>query len=314
MIGKAKVAEIMLYCLAHGELDTKEKFSLTDETFNRYKREYRKQYGDIDSLLAMKERFSPEELAHIARGERPIQHNGIEYSFDGTKLKVGIISDMHFGSSYTDPTMTEKAFEVFDKEKVDIIACPGDLVEGMMGRPGDIYELSHIGYKAQREEAIRVLSRKNPDIPFFAISGNHDASYNNKHGIGANIVEDILSAVPNSYYLGHDEGDIHIAGIIIRLFHGGDGSSYALSYRGQKIIEAITGGLKPNLLIAGHSHKAVYLFNRNIHYIEAGTLQTQSSWMRGKKLAAHVGFSIADLTVADGSIKSLSYTWYPFYK
>ncbi len=141
-----------------------------------------------------------------------------------------------------------------------------------------------------------------------------NCSYNSKHGVGANIVEDIISALPNAHYLGHDEGDIHIAGIIVRLFHGGDGGSYALSYRGQKIIEAISGGTKPNLLIAGHSHKSIYLFNRNIHYIEAGTLQTQSSWMRGKKLAAHVGFSIADLTVADGSIKSLSYTWYPFYK
>lgn len=314
MVSKGKVAEIMLFCLANGEVQTKEKFGLTDETFNRYKREYRKQYGEIDNLLAIRERFSPDELAHIAKGERPIPHNGIEHSFAGTKLKVGIISDMHFGSVYTDPTMTEKALEVFETEKVDIITCPGDLVEGMMGRPGDIYELSHIGYKAQRDETVRVLGKKNPNIPLFAISGNHDASYNSKHGIGANIVEDILSSIPNTHYLGHDEGDIYIAGIVIRLFHGGDGGSYALSYRGQKIIEAITGGTKPNLLIAGHSHKAVYLFNRNIHYIEAGTLQTQSSWMRGKKLAAHVGFSIADLTVADGSIKSLSYTWYPFYK
>ena len=313
MVSKAKVAEIMLYCLSNGEADTKEKFGLTDETWNRYKREYKKQYGAIDDILALKARFSPEELASIAKGERPAQHNSVNYDFDGEKLKLGIISDMHFGSIYTDSSLTEKAIEEFHKQNVDMIVCPGDIVEGMMGRPGDVYELSHIGYKAQRDEAIRVLSKKKESIPFYSIAGNHDSSYNSKHGVGANIVEDICSAIPNAHYLGFDEGDIHIKDVIIRLFHGGDGGSYAVSYRGQKLIEAITGGLKPNLFIAGHTHKQFYMFNRNVHYIEAGSLQYQSSWMRGKKLAAHTGFSIADLTVGDG-IKSLSYIWYPFYK
>jgi predicted phosphodiesterase len=219
---------------------------------------------------------------------------------------------MHFGSIYTDPNMTLEAIKVFDKEKVDIVVCAGDIVEGMMGRPGDVYELSHIGYKAQRDESIRVLS--NIKQPFYSISGNHDASYNSKHGVGANIVEDICSNLSNATYLGHDEGDISVKGIMIRLFHGGDGAGYAISYRGQKIIEALSGGEKPNLLITGHSHKSIYMFNRNVHYIEAGTLQMQSSWMRGKKLAAHVGFSIANLTIKDKEIKSLQYTWYPFYK
>jgi len=314
MVSKTKVAEIMLFCLANGEKETKEKFGLTDETWNRYKREYKKQYGAIDDILALKARFSEEELSHIAKGERPPLHNSVKHSFEGERLKLGIISDPHFGSIYTDSSLTEQAIEEFHKQKVDMIVSPGDLVEGMMGRPGDVYELSHIGYKAQRDEAIRVLGKKKESIPFYTISGNHDVSFNSKHGVGANIVEDICSAIPNAHYLGYDEGDIHIKNIVIRLFHGGDGSSYATSYRGQKLIESFSGGEKPALAITGHTHKQIYMFNRNVHYIEAGTLQYQSSWMRGKKLAAHVGFSIADLVIGDGEIKSLSYTWYPFYK
>jgi predicted phosphodiesterase len=222
------------------------------------------------------------------------------------------MSDTHYGSIYTDTSHSIAAITEFNKQKVDLVVHPGDITEGMMGRPGDVYELSHIGYKAQRAESIRMLDMI--DAPFYAISGNHDMSYTSKHGTGANIVEDICEGMKQKgHYLGHDEGDIQINGITIRLFHGGDGSSYALSYRGQKIIEAITGGTKPNIMFTGHSHKSFSMFYRNIHYIESGTLQKQSSWMRGKKLAAHVGFFIAEVTIADNGVKAFSPTWCPFY-
>jgi hypothetical protein len=36
--------------------------------------------------------------------------------------------------------------------------------------------------------------------------------------------------------------------------------------------------------------------------------------MRGKKLAAHVGFWVLDLIIGDKEIKSLQARWYPFYR
>jgi predicted phosphodiesterase len=230
----------------------------------------------------------------------------------GSNIKIGVMSDNHLGSIYCDPKLTVEAIEEFHRQNVDMVIHPGDIVEGMMNRPGDIYELTHIGYKAQRELAISVL--KEIKKPLYMISGNHDYSYTSKHGTGANIVEDICNSI-GAVYLGHDEGDIEINGIRIRLFHGGDGSSYAISYRGQKLIEAITGGSKPEIFVAGHCHKSLYMpAYRNVHYIEAGTLQWQSSWMRGKKLAAHVGFWILNLVVAEKEVKSMQAQWYPFYK
>ena len=40
------------------------------------------------------------------------------------------------------------------------------------------------------------------------------------------------------------------------LFHPLDGSSYAVSYSGQKYMDSITGGDKPNILFVGHHHKS----------------------------------------------------------
>jgi predicted phosphodiesterase len=312
--GKQKLSELMLYALSHGEKATMDQYRLPEETWNRYKREYRKHFGDgIDALVKLKDQFSDEEIRMLSTGSRPNPHSTVSHSFSGTSLRLGIMSDNHLGSVYSDPKLTEEAIREFNKQKVDMILHPGDIVEGMMGRPGDVYELTHIGFKAQRDLAIEIL--KPAEAPLYIISGNHCRSFNSKHGTGANIVEDICSAIPSATFIGDDEGDIEIAGIRIRLFHGGDGSSYAISYRGQKLIEAINGGSKPALMIAGHTHKSLYMpAYRNVHYIEAGTLQWQSAWMRGKKLMAHVGFWIVDLVIGSGEIKSLNAKWYPFYQ
>jgi len=313
--GKQKLAEIMLYALTHGEKNAMTQYGLNDETWNRYKREYRKHFGDgIESLVKLKEQFTEDELKMLSTGARPNPHNTVAHSFKGAALRIGVMSDNHLGSIYSDPKLTLEAIAEFNRQKVDIIVHPGDVTEGMMGRPGDVYELTHIGYKAQRDLAIQTF--KTAEAPMYMISGNHDRSLNSKHGVGVDIVEDICEALPHAKCIGDDEGDIEIANIRIRLFHGGDGaSSYAISYRGQKLIEAISGGAKPALFIAGHTHKSIYMpAYRNVHYIEAGTLQWQSSWMRGKKLAAHVGFWVLDLVVGDREIKSMGARWYPFYK
>ena len=99
----------------------------------------------------------------------------------------------------------------------------------------------------------------------------------------------------------------------MKLWHGEDGSSYALSYRLQKIIESLTGGEKPNILIAGHVHKYVKIFERNVYALSVGTIQSQTPWMRGKRLAAHVGFCIGDYWVNKDGLAKMRETWYPFY-
>jgi hypothetical protein len=132
-------------------------------------------------------------------------------------------------------------------------------------------------------------------------------------GISRVVGKDIDSALDNFHFLGHDEADISLKGVVMKLFHGEDGNSYALSYRIQKIIESFSGGEKPHILITGHVHKYVKIFERNIWAVGVGTMQRQTQWMRGKRIAAHVGFDIGDYWINDKGLAKMSDTWYPFY-
>jgi hypothetical protein len=156
--GKERLEEIMLHALKNGEADTLKSYGLSNETWARYKRKAKEVLGeDFFTLLSIKEQYSPAELSLLSSGTRPTIHNTTQLDFKGEVLKFGILSDLHVGSIYTNPNNIIAAIAEMKKEQVEFIALPGDLTEGMMGRPGDVYELSHVGYKAQRDETIRIL-------------------------------------------------------------------------------------------------------------------------------------------------------------
>jgi len=313
-VGDERLNDIINHVVKHGKEHALESFGITEETYNRYKREIRKRFGEtFELLMKLKENYSDVELKAISKGGRivpgyakaPIIH------FDGEEITFGIMSDTHLGSSSTDPARVVSALEQMEKMGCEFICHAGDVVEGMMGRKGHEFELTHLGYKAQRDHAVDVFSFWKK--PLYMVGGNHDCSMNTKLGVGIDIVEDICSRLPSALYLGPNDGDLSIKGTVIKLFHGLDGAAYALGYRIQKIVESFTGGEKPNLLITGHDHKALYLFYRNVHAIAGGCIQKQTIFMRGKKLAAMCGFWIVTMSVKDGCIKWIKPCWYPFY-
>ena len=77
--------------------------------------------------------------------------------------------------------------------------------------------------------------------------------------------------------------------------HPGGGSAYALSYRPQKILESMSGGEKPNVVLIGHYHKLSVNLIRNVWAIQVGCTQDQTIFMRKKNIEAHVGGVIVDL-------------------
>lgn len=257
--------------------------------------------------------YTQQELQAIAKGGRIIA--GAEpvpiISFEGHHLRIGYLGDTHIGHKHFSENRLFQAFEEFRKERVDFIVHCGDVTEGMSHRPGHIYELDHLGYDAQKEYATNLFSQWT-DTQIYAIDGNHDRWYVMSNG--AMIVKDIAKALPNFTFLGHDEGDISLKGwATLKLWHGLDGNSYALSYRVQKIIESLSGGEKPDVMICGHTHKYLKLFIRNVHAISAGCIVTQTPWMRGKRIEAHVGFGIINIWVNKDGVAKISDTWYPFY-
>lgn len=268
----------------------------------------------IDPLLQqLRNRYSEKELEAIAKGEgldlRKVDYPEIRLT--GRHHRFVVISDTHIGSVYSPEEWHDVVAQFVAENDIEGVFHCGDLVDGLkIGRAGtQIYELSEIGYEAQKQKAVALLSRYT--VPVYIISGNHDAYF--KEFAGADIVQAVAEQVPNVTYIGKDAADIDIDGATVRLFHGGDGSSYATSYRLQKLVEAITSGHKPDILLAGHVHKFCYILERGIHAISVPCMQMQTAFMRGKKLAAHTGFLLLEFDVQEGRVRNLSLTNYPFY-
>lgn len=319
-ITKERVLEVVGYYLINGKKATLEAYNFErEDTLRRYIDTAKKEYGfkDITTQQTIQKiinEYSPKELLAISKGGRVLPGGKTKtpiVNFDGDKICIGVLSDTHLGSAYTDNDLVLQAFEEFAKVNVDMVVHSGDVTEGMSNRAGHVYELSHIGYSAQKENAIGVL--KQWDLtPMYVVSGNHDLWF--KKSNGADIVNDICDVCPNIIYLGEHEGDINLAGKgTLKLWHGGDGNSYAISYRLQKIVESITGGEKPNVLIAGHTHKSMYLYDRHVHVYSAGSIQKQTPWMRGKRIASHTGFWIIDVWMNNNGVSKTRGQWFPIY-
>lgn len=314
---KEYAQKVVAVLLSEGKEATLKQFNLTEETFNRYMR-FAKQH-DISTvdrgkiLSQIVQNYSDKELEAIAKGGRivPGYAKVPIISFEGQHIRVGAISDTHIGSVDFHESRIFQAYDEFHKAKVDFIVHAGDVLEGMSNRPGHIYELTHLGYDNQKDYAISLFSQWT-DTDIYAISGNHDRWYIKSSG--ANALGDLSKEIKNFHFLGHDEGEISLKGkAVLRLWHGEDGSSYALSYRLQKILESLTGGEKPNAMIVGHVHKYVDIFERHVMCTSIGCIQSQTRWMRSKRISAHPGIAIIDYWVNDQGICQKTINWKPFY-
>lgn len=316
-ISKENLQKVIAVLLSEGKDAVLTQFHLSEETFNRYMRRA-KEYGistvDRGKIIAqIVQNYTDKELEAIARGGRivPGYTKVPIISFEGERIRIGAITDTHIGSVDFHEERLYQAFDEFRKAKVDFIVHAGDVLEGMSNRLGHIYELTHLGYERQKDYAVSILSQWT-DTDIFAISGNHDRWY--VKSAGANALADISKEVKNFHFLGHDEGEISLKGkAVLRLWHGEDSSSYALSYRLQKILESLTGGEKPNAMIVGHVHKYVDIFERHVLCTSIGCIQSQTRWMRSKRISAHPGFAIIDYCVNGNGICAKTSTWKPFY-
>lgn len=249
-------------------------------------------------------------LIHSAPG-KPTNRAIIRPTSD--HIKYGYVSDTHIGQKKFKDDLFVDAVDRFNKEKVDFVIHPGDHVEGMSGRPGHIYELNLIGFNAQVNRAAELYKLINTTI--YGIDGNHDHWYVQKGDTGAYVGRTLANLVPNFKHLGEWEGDILIANKLkIKIFHAGDGTAYADSYKLQKRIESFTPGEKPHIFHEGHYHKALYEFRRNVHGFESATLCGQTGWMRGKGIQAHIGYGIVDVYFDKSGVTKLVHEFIPGFE
>jgi predicted phosphodiesterase len=264
-------------------------------------------------LRKIQAQYTDAELKAIAAGGRltPGLPRVPVVDFSGDEFTFAAITDLHMGSVYYVEEWLSRALEECAKRSVQRIEVAGDVTEGMSSRDGHVYELTHIGYERQRDYAVDQLAQW--DGPIDLIDGNHDRWFGKVGDIGACIVKDIAERLPNATYLGPDEGNVSVGGAVVKLWHGEDSSSYAVSYRVQKLVEAFAPGEKPAVLLCGHTHKQGYFCPRAVHALSCGALSRQSRWMRSKRMECHSGFWIVRMGIRGGCVSWLEPRWYPFY-
>ena len=228
-------------------------------------------------------------------------------------IRFALMGDTQINSKYTQLTHLHDFYDVCSRYGIDTVYHTGDIDEGEQMRTGHQYECYTQGADDHTDEIIRVYPMRT-GIKTYFITGNHDASMI-KH-CGFDIGRAISEKRPDMSYLGRDCSVVQLTpNCSLELRHPWDGTAYAISYKMQKMIEAMQGGDKPNILAVGHYHKIEYISYRNVHAFQTGTFQAQTPWMRGKGIAAMMGGWIVEVDVdSDGSIRSIKQELIPYYK
>lgn len=251
------------------------------------------------------------EIKHIAI--QNLEPNIVDANWDGTKsITFGLIGDTQFGSKYAQITYLHEFYDICAKEGVTDIYHTGDITDGLKMRPGHEYELYTISADEMRDDVVKNYPKIDGVTTHF-ITGNHDASLY-KH-VGYDIGQAIANQRDDLDYLGRDCALVHLTpNCTLELRHPWDGTAYAISYKPQKMIEAMESDSKPNILAIGHYHKAEYIFYRNVHCFQTGCFQGQTPFTRGKGISVHLGGWIITIKVGkDGYIKAISPIFIPFY-
>lgn len=242
------------------------------------------------------------------------QENRHEEAWNGNKIiRFGLCGDNQSSSKWTQWTHLHNFYDILEAKGIETVYHTGDIDEGEEMRVGHKYECYKQGADDHVDEIVQNYPCRNNMVTKF-ITGNHDHSMIKRCGL--DIGNQIASRRKDMLYLGQSGAIVNITpNCTLELRHPIDGTSYAISYKIQKMVDAMSGGEKPNILAVGHYHKMEQLLYRNVHCIQTGCFQAQTNWERGKGIAVVVGGWICEVEVnEEGEIKSFGAKFIPYYK
>lgn len=239
--------------------------------------------------------------------------------FENKIYKFGVVADTHLNSKFERLDILNSLYDIFEKEKITTVLHGGNWIDGEA--KFNKHDLINHGMTKQINYFIKNYPQRK-GIKTLIISGDdHEGWYWSREGINIGEYLEMKAAKAGRkdlINLGYVEADIDLKaseGIAkMRVMHGGGGTAYAMSYTPQKMIESFQGGEKPAILLLGHYHKADYMFYRDVHCLQLGTTQNQTTFMRKKKIQAHMGGWIIEFQQSkDGAINRFKSEWIPFF-
>jgi predicted phosphodiesterase len=237
---------------------------------------------------------------------------GREYEIaPSQEIKIGVVSDTHFGSTFTAEQELHSFYELLKSKGVSKVLHIGDLTDGWyQSRATSIFEQTAVGFSNQLNYFVNHYP-KIKGITTYAITGNHDQTH--MFNGGANIGEIVAQLRDDIIYLGHNHAYFKISDKVkISLIHPTDGSSQALSYKIQQVIDR-NPQKKAEIMLIGHYHKTASVFYKGSWGYLVPSFQHKSSFMNDNNLVSDVGGMILTIKLnKDGSLQSLA-TEYVIY-
>lgn len=233
---------------------------------------------------------------------------------------IGFTSDNHLGSKFERMDVLEELYTIFAGEGVTDVYQAGNWIDGesRMTR----HDTRIFGLQNQVDYFVEKWPVRKGITTHFVAGDDHEGWYQKRELIHIGPFAEMAARKAGRedlVYLGYLEADVALssggAATPMRIMHGGGGATYAYSYVLQKTVESFQGGEKPGILCLGHHHKWDYCYPRNVHAFMPGCTEDQSSFMRKKKIEAHVGGVLGWIKQdpKDGHILRFRAEWIPFY-
>jgi len=228
---------------------------------------------------------------------------------DGTEHRIGVFSDMHFGSKYClREQLSAFVLHAYHDHGIRDFFCPGDIVEGCYRHA--MFERSSESLDDQQAEFLDALPSLD-GMRIYFIDGNHDYTFTERTGVeaGKNLVRLARERGRDDItFLGSRGSLIQYGDTRIELWHPKKGAAYALSYQLQNKIRDTAPERLPNILLTGHVHEYVKLLRSNVWAFYCGTFQHGDA-PYGRSLGGDVamgGLIIRWRVDPDGVVRTLS--------
>lgn len=260
----------------------------------------------------------------VEKEPHPVDH-GLKYTYhsrpDHTYV-FGAISDTHLGSKYERLDVLNGLYDHFEAAGVDRVFHGGNWIDGeaRINR----HELNVFGLDGQCAYFAEQYPAK-PSLVTYAISGDcHEGWFGKESKLDTGRhLERIMEEHGREDWrnLGFLESNVPLKNAAsgktsyLALKHPAGGTAYAISYKPQKIVEAIPGGEKPAVLLVGHFHKAEQVPIRNVMVFQLGCTQDQCTWTRKHNIQPVVGGWIIRLRQdpRTGAICGAAGEWFHYF-
>jgi hypothetical protein len=223
---------------------------------------------------------------------------------EGRIFQFGGVSDSHLGSNHERLDVLNMLYDRFAEAGLKYALHGGNMIEGEFRF--NKWEIHKHGAEAQVDYFVAEYPRREGITTYFVTGDDHEGWYNQRENLNiGRIIEERARASGRNdlVYAGNVYADFELmstkGSAILRLMHPGGGSSYAASYTSQKQVEAfnqITN--KPDILLSGHYHKAIYLKWLECHVVQLASQKEEDTFMIKKRIHSELGGWIIGVTLS----------------